>query len=172
MKKAARVINVRERAESESSFAKDMFAPLVGMGLTINRDKTRVVKLSRPGERLDFLGYTFRYDRDRHGRPTRYLNVFPSKKALARERQRLRELTGPKMCFKPIRLMIAEINSHLRGWSRYFGYGYPRVAFRQINRFTRERLTRHLKRRSQRPYRPPKGVTPYAQLERLGLVYL
>jgi NADH-quinone oxidoreductase subunit I len=37
MKKPARVINVSERAESESSFAKDMLGPLVGMGLTINR---------------------------------------------------------------------------------------------------------------------------------------
>jgi RNA-directed DNA polymerase len=142
------------------------------MGLTINRDKTRVLRLSKPGESLDFLGYTFRYDRDRHGRPHRYLNVIPSKKALERERQKLREMTGPRMCFKPIRVMIAEINRHLGGWRRYFGYGYPRVAFRQVNRFTRERLTRHLKRRSQRPYRPPKGVTWYAQLDRLGLVYL
>ncbi len=142
------------------------------MGLTINRDKTRVVKLSHPGESLDFLGYTFRYDRDRLGRPHRYLNLFPSKKALERERQKLREMTGPTMCFKPIRVMIAEINRHLLGWARYFGYGYPRAAHRQINRFTRERLTRHLQRRSQRPYRPPKGVTWYAQLERLGLVYL
>jgi RNA-directed DNA polymerase len=142
------------------------------MGLTINRDKTRVVKLSDPGESLDFLGYTFRYDRDRHGRPHRYLNMFPSKKALERERQKLREMTGPRMCFKPIRGMIAEINRHLVGWSQYFSPGYSRHAFRQINGFTRQRLTRHLKRRSQRPYRPPKGVTWYAQLERLGLVYL
>ncbi len=143
-------------------------------GLKINRDKTRVVKLrSDPaGESLDFLGYTFRYDKDRHGRPHRYLNMFPSKKALVRERQKLWEMTGPKMCFKPIRGLIAEVNLHLRGWANYFSRGYSRQAFRQINAHVRDRLTRHLKRRSQRPYRPPKGVTWYAQLTRLGLVYL
>jgi len=144
------------------------------LGLKINRDKTRVVKL-RPdetGESLDFLGYTFRYDRDRYGRPSRYLNMFPSKKALERERQKLREMTRPKMCFKPVVKLIAETNLHLKGWSNYFSRGYPRDAFRQINAFVRERLTRHLKRRSQRPYRPPEGVSWYAQLERLGLVYL
>jgi RNA-directed DNA polymerase len=143
-------------------------------GLKINRDKTRVVKL-RPdssGESLDFLGYTFRYDRDRRGRNWRYLNVFPSRKAMERERQKLREMTGPNMCFKPIVVMIAEINRHLKGWSNYFGWGYPRHAFRQLNCFMRERLTRHLKRRSQRPYRPPVGLTWYAQLQRLGVVYL
>ena len=143
-------------------------------GLKINRDKTRVVKVrpDRRGESLDFLGYTFRYDRDRQGRPHRYLNVFPSKKALERERAKLREMTGPRMCFKPIGVMIGEINRHLKGWRQYFSQGYPRDAYRQINRFVRERLTRHLKRRSQRPYRPPEGVTWYAQLKRLGLVYL
>ncbi len=142
--------------------------------MKINREKTRVVKL-RPdetGESLDFLGYTFRYDRDRQGRPHRYLNVFPSKKALERERQKLREMTGPKMCFKPVVTLIVETNRHLKGWSNYFNRGYPRAAFRQINSFVRERLTRHLQRRSQRPYRPPEGVTWYAQLERLGLAYL
>jgi RNA-directed DNA polymerase len=143
-------------------------------GLRINREKTRVVKLHRDdtGESLDFLGYTFRYERDRHGRPHHYLNMQPSKKALARERDKLREMTGPEMCFKPITTMIEEINRHLKGWSNYFAHGYPRTAFRQINAYVRERLTRHLQRRSQRPYRPPKGVTWYAQLERLGLTYL
>jgi RNA-directed DNA polymerase len=39
------------------------------MGLEINRDKTRVIDLKQQGEKLDFLGYTFRYDRDLKGRP-------------------------------------------------------------------------------------------------------
>ena len=142
------------------------------MGLTINREKTRLVKLSEQGSSLDFLGFTFRYDRDRRGRPYRYLNVFPSKKALARERLALREMTGPRMCFKPIRVMIGQINRHLTGWGRYFEHGYPRDAFREINWYVRQRLTTHLKRRSQRPYHPPTGVSWYRQLQRLGLVYL
>jgi RNA-directed DNA polymerase len=50
------------------------------MGLTINREKTKIVRM-RTGESLDFLGYTFRFDRDLHGRNSRYLNVMPSKKS-------------------------------------------------------------------------------------------
>lgn len=143
-------------------------------GLKINRDKTRVVRL-RPnstGESLDFLGYTFRYDRDQYGRTRRYLNMFPSKKAMEREREALREMIGPEVCFKPIPALIQEVNRQLIGWRNYFGQGYPRQAFRDLNYFVRSRLIRHLKRRSQRPFRPPKGVTWYAQFERLGLVYL
>ena len=51
------------------------------LGLSINRDKTSVVKLEQ-GESLDFLGFTFRYDRDLYGGVHRYLNVFPSMKSL------------------------------------------------------------------------------------------
>jgi RNA-directed DNA polymerase len=137
-------------------------------GLTVNRAKTRTVRLSEPGGSLDFLGYTFRYDRDLHGRPWRYLNLCPSKKSLRRERDKLREMTGPGQCFKPIPLLIAQVNEHLRGWCTYFGRGYPRDAFRRIDRFARERLERHLKRRSQRPFRVRGTTSWYEQLIRLG----
>ena len=53
------------------------------MGLEINREKTRVVDLRCEGESLDFLGYTYRYDRDQKGREHRYLHLGPSKKAMA-----------------------------------------------------------------------------------------
>jgi len=140
-------------------------------GLAINREKTRVVALKEAGAGLDFLGYTFRYERNLYG-PGRYLRQAPSQKALARERERLREMTGPRMAFKPIPRLVAELNRHLAGWANYFGEGHPRHAFRAMNCFVRERLRYHLRRRSQRPYRPPEGETLYAHLQRMGLVSL
>lgn len=138
-------------------------------GLTINREKTRVVNLNQPTASVDFLGFTFRYDRDLFGGSHRYLNVFPSKQAQARARDKIRELTSSRRCFMPITRMIGETNGWLRSWANYFRHGYPRAAFRSVNRFTRERLIRHLKRRSQRPSRPPAGTTYYAHFETLGL---
>jgi RNA-directed DNA polymerase len=140
--------------------------------LSINREKTRIVKLKEEGVSLDFLGYTFRYYHDRYGRDKKYLNVAPSRKALKRERERLRQMTGKEMCFKPLPQMVAELNRHLAGWANYFSFGYPRVAHREINWFVRRRLAGHLKRRSQRPYRPPKGVSLHEHLKEMGLVYL
>jgi len=136
--------------------------------LTVNREKTRTVKLRKPGQSLNFLGYMFRYDQDRNGGDWQYLNLCPSDKALQRERDALREMTGPEKCFVPIPVLIAQINTHLSGWGNYFGFGYPRKSFRQINRFVQERLERHLKRRSQRPFRLAEGSW-YAQLKALGL---
>ena len=142
------------------------------MGLVVNREKTRVIHLREPQTSLDFLGYTFRFDRDRHGGTVRYLNLAPSVKALAREREALRQMTGPDQSHTPLPELIRELNRHLRGWGKYFNLGYPRKARRQINAFVRQRLTHHLQRRSQRPYRPPATVSFYAHLNRMGLIYL
>ncbi len=142
------------------------------MELKVNRSKTRIVNLRKSGEKFDFLGYSFRYYCDLKGRGYRYLNVFPSKKVLAREREKLRQMTDYRMCFKPIPVLIGEINRHLEGWSNYFGFGYPRMAKRHINWYIRLRLIKHLKRRSQRPFRPPKGVSFYRHLADFGLIYL
>ena len=137
--------------------------------LTINREKTKVVKLRHPGSSLDFLGYTFRYDKDLKGRARRYLNITPSRKAMAKARDAIRDLTCPKRCFMPAVAMIATINQWQTGWTNYFGYGYPRVAFRSIHAYTVEKLTIHLRRRSQRAYRPPIGKSFYAHVHDLGL---
>ena len=142
------------------------------LGLTVNREKTRVVELKEPKASLDFLGYTFRFDRDLYGGPHRYLNLEPSAKALARERAALRQMTGPEQCHTPLPELTQRINRHLRGWGKYFSLGYPRKAYRQINSYIRQRLTYHLQRRSQRGYRPPAGSSFYAHLNRMGLISL
>ena len=136
--------------------------------LTINREKTRVVKLGETGASLSFLGFTFRYDRDLHGRNRRYLNVFPAKKSVARLREKLRVLLAANPV-TPVPTLVGLVNRMLLGWKHYFSFGYPRVAFRSVNQYVLAALTRHLQRRSQRPYRPPAGRSFYDQLQRLGL---
>ena len=144
----------------------------VRMGLTINREKTRIVNLREEGAKLDFLGFTFRYDRDQFGRARRYLNLHPSAKSMSRERQRIAQMTDHHHCLQPLTQVIDQINRQITGWSNYFNYGYARPAMREINRYTNERLTRHAKRRSQRPMRPSKGESYTGFFKRLGLKYL
>jgi RNA-directed DNA polymerase len=140
--------------------------------LTINRKKTKVVKLHEPGASLDFLGFTLRYDRDRLGRPKHYLNVMPSRKSMAKLRVTLREMTSPAHGWKPVPLLVEDLNRYLRGWAGYFRHGYPSRAFRQVNGWVQDRLKCHLCRRSQRRYRPPEGRTYYAHFQALGLIRL
>jgi RNA-directed DNA polymerase len=138
------------------------------LGLSINREKTCVVRLKQ-GESLDFLGFTFRYDRDLQGRGHHYLNIMPSKKTLKKAREVIREKTGPRMCFKPTPTVVAELNTYLKGWCGYFHYGYPRKAFRDLGHYCRQRMETHLNRRSQRKYHRPKGMSHYQYLQQLGL---
>lgn len=140
--------------------------------LTINRSKTRTVDLKQPSASVDFLGYTFRFDRDLFGRGGRYLNVRPSKRSLARFRDRLRELTHGRRGLVPIPDLIGEVTRYLRGWGGYFAYGYPRRIFNRADSFVVERLVRHLQRRSQRPFRPADGKSFLAHLQAWGLQLL
>ena len=142
------------------------------MGLEINREKTQVIDLKQKGASLDFLGFTFRYEPDHFGHGHQYLNVGPSKKALKRERAKLHELTSGPARSVPIPVLIGNLNRHLKGWANYFRYGYPRRAFDQINEHVQVCLRQNLRRRSQRPFRPPEGVTDYANFQRLGLKLL
>jgi RNA-directed DNA polymerase len=140
------------------------------LSLSLNRDKTKVVDIRN--ESLDFLGFRIELAADQYGRDRRYVRITPSKQSLSRERDRLREMTSSRQNFKPIPVVVKELNRHLVGWSNYFSYGHPRVAFRKVNWFVQCRLSRHLGHRSQRRYRTPQGESNYAHLHKMGLIYL
>ena len=142
------------------------------LGLQLNREKTRTLNLQIPGQSLDFLGYTFRYDRDRLGRAKRYWNLTPSRKALTRERAVLHEKLSLHRSHVPLPDLITDLNRHLRGWAKYFSLGYPRKAMRDINAYVLRRLAQHLKRRSQRGWKTPLNESGYHYFARLGLITL
>jgi len=164
------VVMARHAGEALVGFIEDKLENW--LGLKINREKTRVVNLREAGATLDFLGYSFRLEKDRYGREQSYWNMQPSKKAIAREREKLRAIIHRRRCHQPLPELIWEVNRHLQGWAGYFAPGYSRKAFRQINTYVREKLTWHLQRRSQRSWRAPQGVSAYAHLQRMGLIYL
>jgi len=142
-----------------------------GLGLRLNRKKTRIVNLREEGASLDFLGYTFRYDRDLHGRAWKYLNLFPSAKAEAHVCAKVKDLTssGYKA---PVPVLVKAVSRVLRGWGNYFGVGYPGKVFRRVNWYVGQRFAIHLRQRSQRRCRQLDGGSLYAALGRAGLYRL
>jgi RNA-directed DNA polymerase len=141
------------------------------LGLVINRDKTRVVQMQDEGATLDFLGYTFRWSRShRPGGGPRYWRAEASSKAQKRARDKLRELTSSRFCWMPVKDVVDRANALLRGWLRYFSKGHRAKARRNLVRFAERRLIGHLQRRSQRPYRPPEGVSFFQHVHDLGLI--
>ena len=142
------------------------------MNLKINREKTTIVNLNGESQKLNFLGYTFRKDKDLKGRPYRYLNMFPAKKAVDKFKENLKlELKKGNRDSFPV--MIKKINRKTRGWKEYFKLGYPRKIFREINYFMQGQLKKHLSKRSQRKCKIRRdGETFYSAFKRAGLVYL
>lgn len=138
------------------------------MGLTLNREKTRVVRVNE-GQPLDFLGFTLRHIRDRRGSGDTYLTVEPSAKSQQRYRDRIRELTRSDRGWLPVEDLIADINRFQTGWRAYFRHGYPSRVFAKLSYHTSERVIWHLRRRSQRPYRFDPHQSLYAHLKQLGL---
>jgi RNA-directed DNA polymerase len=140
------------------------------LGLELNREKTRVVNVKEG--RLDFLGYTFRHVNSRLYPGTKVLSLRPSTKAVQRQKDALRAMTGPRRGSVPVTELIGNINRQLRGWGHYFGHGYWKDAFHEIDLHVQTRLRRPLRHKSQRPYRVPAGQTLYQHLQKLGLVQL
>lgn len=137
------------------------------LGLTINREKTSIVNVEQGGESLDFLGFTYRWDRDLMGRPHRYLNLLPSKKAAVRVRERISDIC--RWTNRPVKDVVGDLNAMLRGWREYFDYGYPRKVFRDVNHYVVERVSRMLRHKSQRRCRPFRaGESVYRGLRRYG----
>ena len=140
------------------------------MELTLNVEKTRIVNLREERTSLDFLGYTFRFDESRRG-PGSYLNWFPCSKALSRRQAEVKALTE-RRCTLPVAIVVSELNRKLLAWGRYFRLGYPSGPFGDLDDYTRMRLSRFARNRSQRPMRQPQGMSDYAWTRELGLIRL
>lgn len=141
------------------------------LGLTVNMEKSSVVNINN-GESLHFLGFTYRRVDDLKGRGYKYLEMAPSKKAVIKEKEVIKEMTSSRYNCLPIPVVIDRLNRQVKGWVEYFNKGYPRKSFRHINKFIMDRFAKHLKRRSQRRYRPPEGISVYKHFRDLGLIYL
>lgn len=142
------------------------------LGLKINRQKTRIVKLTSEDQRLEFLGYQIGLAPDLKTRQHHYWRLEPSAKALRRELDKLRDMTAARNSGIPLPELIGQLNRHLKGWANYYRLGHPRVTFQQVNWYVRRRLSRLLRRRSQRPWKKPKDLTLNEYLRQLGLIYL
>jgi RNA-directed DNA polymerase len=113
------------------------------MGVTLNDAKT-CIKQARK-ESFNFLGYTFgphRYKKDGHW----YLGASPSKKAVARIKQKVGDHLIPSNT-GPWEEVRNRLNQILRGWSAYFSYGTRTVAYRAVDNYVYESVRHFLRRR-------------------------
>jgi len=163
------VIMVKDQCSKIEGFVKEKIEKW--LELEINTEKTKIVDIKNR-EQFSFLGYTFRYKRSPKGLPYPMLCMEPSKESVRKAKERINQILGLNKGMIPIKDVIQQTNRFLRGWENYFSIGYTRIEKRRINYHVQNRMTRHFKRRSQRPYRPPEGMSFYTHWKKLGLIYL
>ena len=142
-------------------------------GLSVNREKTKLLDMKTDKSALMFLGYEFRYVKDRHyGRGDKYLEWCPSNKSVKKGCSKVKEETMRRKLLLPVEEVIKRLNLVLDGWGRYFKCGYPSRQFKKVNHYVGYRLYKFLNRKSQRGYRLKYAETYYGELQKLGLIAL
>lgn len=140
----------RYRQDAER-FYRELPERLVKFGLRISAEKTRIVRFTkhrmRDQSRFDFLGFEFRWARNRKGKPQ--VKRRTSRKKL---RQSLRHFT--EWCREnrnlPLRLLFSSLNSKLRGYYNYYGVIDNSESLREFFSQAVQTLFKWLNRRSQR----------------------
>ena len=138
------------------------------MGVTLNEAKTSI-KAARQ-ESFNFLGYTFgphRYKKDGHW----YLGARPSKKAVARIKEKVGQLLVPSNTGTWVEARN-RLNQILRGWSAYFSYGTRAAAYEAVDHYVYESVRHFLRRRHQAPSRGTNRFSIKAVFGQLGVLQL
>ena len=142
-------------------------------GLTVNREKTRLLDMRAGKTALAFLGYEFRYVKDRYyGSEKKFLEWCPSNKSVKKVYVKIRKETIRRKLLLPVEEVIKRLNLVLEGWGRYFKCGYPSRQFNKVNYYARYRLWKFLNRKSQRGYKLKYADGYYGELQKLGLITL
>jgi RNA-directed DNA polymerase len=90
--------------------------------------------------RIHLLGFHHRM-RESGKRPGRwYLQKWPSRRAMASIKAKIRERTPPTIAHLPLERTVENLNPVLRGWGAYFRYGNSARKFATIDAYVNQRL--------------------------------
>ena len=115
------------------------------MGLHLSEAKTGVVHID---EGLDFLG--FRIQRHiQEGSTKRYVYTYPSKKALASIKRKVKTISR-QGTNQPLTSLLRQLNAVLRGWTNYFRNSAAAATFGYLRHYTWWRVVKWLRRKHRR----------------------
>ena len=131
------VCSTRQRAEE----AQRRSAAILGrLGLRLHPDKTRIVHLQGGQDGFDFLGFHHHLVESWKWRGRWYLHRWPSDRAMASIRSKVRELTSPRSTYADIAYVVGRLNRRLQGWANYFRRGNSAKKFARVDAYVHERL--------------------------------
>ena len=127
----------RVRAEQARDQLAMILAPL---GLRLHPDKTGIVSLAKGRQGFDFLGFHHHLVESWTLRGRYYLNTWPSTRAMASIRAKIRARTERRYCSMPIDMVVRSLTPVLRGWGNYFRHGNSSRKFHAVDTYVHYRL--------------------------------
>lgn len=136
------------------------------MELTVNREKTRITKLT---DGFNFIGFNFVKRKSPKSRKSA-IYIFPSKRTQQAIRNKLKHLTSRRAPIKPVEF-IELIKPVVLGWVNYFRHTSASNAFRRLQCYINTRFRRYLNYRSKgRGFGWKKY--PNKRLYAMGMIYI
>jgi RNA-directed DNA polymerase len=135
------VVMCRSREEAAEALEK-LREWMVGAGLTLHPEKTRVVDMEQAGSYFDFLGY--RFQGSKHGRIMRLVRPKSERKLREAIKPLTRRANGRSM-----EAIAAALNPKLRGWYAHFKHAKD-TALGSVDGWVRTRLRAILRKRAGR----------------------
>jgi RNA-directed DNA polymerase len=130
----------QERAHQARELAAATLAPL---GLSLHPDKTRTVYVDKGQEGFDFLGFHHRMVESRKYRGRFHLYKWPSTRAMASIRAKVKERTDRSHASLPLDWVVRErLNPVLRGWGAYFRRGNSSRKFGAVDGYVNLRMAK------------------------------
>jgi RNA-directed DNA polymerase len=136
------VAGTREDAIGIRAWVAEVLSP---MGLRLSPEKTKITHID---EGLDFLGWRLQRHRKK-GTNRHYVYTYPSKKALASVKDKVRQVCRQDTNM-PLEVLLHRLNRVLRGWTAYFRFGVSHAIFRYLRHFVWQRVFRWLRRKFRR----------------------
>jgi RNA-directed DNA polymerase len=129
------------KTRSQAERAKEKVSTIIaGLGLKLHPAKTRIANLTKGKEGFDFLGFHLHKRESKRWRNHWYLNAWPSRKAMAAIRERVRQITDRRYVGLPVNEIVDRVNKAMRSWSPHYQYGTPSECFAIVRSYAHERL--------------------------------
>jgi len=137
------VAGTRTQAENRRD---EVAAVLSPMGLRLSEEKTGICHID---EGFAFLGWRIQRQIKRGTKDTRFVYTWPSKKALASIKARVREITR-QGTNHPLAHILNQLNLAVRGWTNYFRHGVSARTFDYLNAWSWRRVVNWLRHKHRR----------------------
>ena len=134
------VAGTRDDADALFDEVATVLAPL---GLRLSEEKTQVCHID---EGFDFLGWRIQRRAWRSQTGKRAVYTYPSKKALASIKDKVRALTR-RAKHRTLADLLRRLNPTLRGWCNYFRHGVSKRTFSYIDHYAFWRVVGWLRKR-------------------------